>query len=870
MANADRITELYRGEIGKPAGQARGRERVHWLVAQARGRAVLDIGCSQGITSMLLARAGHEVLGVDIEEERIHYALADRERKPPEVRERLEFRLADATALDLPDDSFDSVVLGEVIEHLADPGLVLAEAARVVRPDGVVALTTPFGYAPHHDHRQTFFVDSLVRTMAPFLTLDSLEIVDGYLRAVARPGPMSAERCAGLVLAAQPQLESALVEQERFLWRLGRQRKRRIARLGRQVRSLRRRLRRAQRRARRLRRRLTAQRRTRWWRLGRALGRARKPKGLLALPRNTARALRRLPPPAPPAPKPPPRIPPEPEVRELVVTADAGAGVVPGSDLRVAVPEAQPLPDGPITRPHVRVATILDRFSALGFRYEWDQVAVGPDDWRAELEREPPALLFVESAWRGNGDLWAQAVVGLGPHRESFRELVEWCRARGIPTVFWTKEDPPHFNTFLPAAALFDQVLTTDLNRVGPYQEALGHESVSVLSFGVQPRIHNPVAVPGGRSHDVGFAGTYIGHKHPGRRAQMEAILDPAREFGLEIFTRVPPGQRAKFEWPEKYAPHIVGSLPYEQMVTVYKAFRLFLNVNTVVDSPTMCARRAFEVSATATPLLSGDSVALERVFGDLIAVARDADEAREQLATLLGDPEATARRGHAAMRHVMRDHTYAKRVDRILELAGIDAPAADEGSISVLLEVDVGVDPRATLADLAGQTRAADEVILVGPEASGDALRDAAREAGLARVVTGTPGANPRQAAAAAADAATGDLLATMRADARYGRHYLEDLALAFAYTDAAVVGKPAAAPEHTYSADLDPGALIARMSAIRDAISAPGRADEAATIGIALLTACAERGARCYAADPYSFEPAAAGAVAGAADEP
>ena len=76
----------------------------------------------------------------------------------------------------------------------------------------------------------------------------------------------------------------------------------------------------------------------------------------------------------------------------------------------VALP-ALTLPAGPIARPGLRVAVILDDFSRLGFHYEWNQVLVTPDDWRHELS-EQPDLLFVESAWRGNHGAWQFAMTG--------------------------------------------------------------------------------------------------------------------------------------------------------------------------------------------------------------------------------------------------------------------------------------------------------------------------------------------------------------------------------------------------------------------------------------------------------------------------
>src|ERR671925_376318 len=109
MTNADRISEVYRGEL-------------------------LDVGCSQGIASILCGRRGLRVLGVDNEEEQIEYARRDLAGEPPEVRERVRFEVGDARRLDLPDAAFDSVLLGEVLEHLDDPAPVLAEVSRVARP----------------------------------------------------------------------------------------------------------------------------------------------------------------------------------------------------------------------------------------------------------------------------------------------------------------------------------------------------------------------------------------------------------------------------------------------------------------------------------------------------------------------------------------------------------------------------------------------------------------------------------------------------------------------------------------------------------------------------------------------------------------
>ena len=67
-------------------------------------------------------------------------AAAERLAADDGVGERVEFVVGDAHALDLPAASFDAAVAHTLVSHVRDPLAVLAEAARVVRPGGSVAV----------------------------------------------------------------------------------------------------------------------------------------------------------------------------------------------------------------------------------------------------------------------------------------------------------------------------------------------------------------------------------------------------------------------------------------------------------------------------------------------------------------------------------------------------------------------------------------------------------------------------------------------------------------------------------------------------------------------------------------------------------
>jgi 2-polyprenyl-3-methyl-5-hydroxy-6-metoxy-1,4-benzoquinol methylase len=106
--------------------------------ARARARTplrVLDVGCGDAQLTAELARAGFDVLGIDVAEEPLRRA---RRRDP-----QLDVRLVGESDWQLDDASFDVVWAGETIEHVLDTIGWLSEVRRVLRSGGQVLLSTP-------------------------------------------------------------------------------------------------------------------------------------------------------------------------------------------------------------------------------------------------------------------------------------------------------------------------------------------------------------------------------------------------------------------------------------------------------------------------------------------------------------------------------------------------------------------------------------------------------------------------------------------------------------------------------------------------------------------------------------------------------
>jgi glycosyltransferase involved in cell wall biosynthesis/SAM-dependent methyltransferase len=176
----DQINQAYNGELGDEAGR-KARDRINWMCAQAQGETVLDIGCSQGITTLLLAREGFRTVGIDISEDAIAYARAEQQKELPSVAERIEFIWTDLSGLDAA-RQFDTVIMGEVLEHQAHTERFLKTAARHVKAGGVLVVTVPFGLHPFPDHKATIFPRDLIDILGDEFSVKNMEVQESYIR----------------------------------------------------------------------------------------------------------------------------------------------------------------------------------------------------------------------------------------------------------------------------------------------------------------------------------------------------------------------------------------------------------------------------------------------------------------------------------------------------------------------------------------------------------------------------------------------------------------------------------------------------------------------------------------------------------------
>jgi ubiquinone/menaquinone biosynthesis C-methylase UbiE len=155
----------------------------------APGASALDLGCGPGtVARILAARLGPSgaVLGLDASPGMLRLASA----KPPvPAGAPITYVQNSLAPLPVPDASFDIITGQQVIQFVPDPAAALAEARRVLRPDGLVGLTTWSGLADNPLFR------ALHEAIACFFGPAAAE-------RLGKPWSMSAEHLADLVADA--------------------------------------------------------------------------------------------------------------------------------------------------------------------------------------------------------------------------------------------------------------------------------------------------------------------------------------------------------------------------------------------------------------------------------------------------------------------------------------------------------------------------------------------------------------------------------------------------------------------------------------------------------------------------------------------
>ena len=330
-----------------------------------------------------------------------------------------------------------------------------------------------------------------------------------------------------------------------------------------------------------------------------------------------------------------------------------------------------------ITR-NYQVGCILDSFTHRCLSYELNLIPISYNNFLQELINTKIDFFIFESAWHGNNCEWSNKLINYDntDKNNKLTILINYLDSNNIPKILYNKEDPINFDYFKNLAACFDKpnnkIITTDISCINKYK-ALNITNVDSFGFCCQPIIHNPVSFTNDLLNII-FPCAYYGFKYPERCKEMISMIDKYYNL-VDIYDRQlifnKQSYQVKnlfntqnwFEFPKQYNNLIKGSLEYDQVLYLYKKYKLVMNANTITDSETMFSRRVIEAGSCGACVVSNNSVGMNKLLDGVVDYNN-----KDSVMKLLEDNEFRLKTSSSLYTKIMSNFTYKKLVDKFTE----------------------------------------------------------------------------------------------------------------------------------------------------------------------------------------------------------
>lgn len=524
-----------------------------------------------------------------------------------------------------------------------------------------------------------------------------------------------------------------------------------------------------------------------------------------------------------------------------------------------------------------RCLTILDEISEVNWSADFNCIRLNRTADNKQFREETYDFILIESAWIGNDSDWIYAFTSSGlehPHSKILVSKLIYLRENlDKPIIMVNKEDPMHFEKFLPIMKYADHIFTTGEEMVECYRQQTSAMTVTAMPFAADMTLTNPVGRIDEPQENLCFAGSYYGQGHDERVRQMNYLLEPITTFNGVIYDRQSANEDPIYRFPERFAPNIRPSVSFRTMAELYRRFRVFLNVNTIVSSPTMMARRVYELLACGTPVVSTPSRAMEEQFSGIVPIASNAAEACREVERLLADESHWWKTSQKGIREIALKHQYKHRAALMRSVVWGNTISDYRPLVSILITLDHPLFLNRIIECVHKQTYPrTDAIFSVREDIPAEELeRIENRLKGAPHIEQVTFLRHPIHMPLgtkmeAAISAARGEFFAVFDDRNWYLPNYLTDMILTFEFSNADVTGKSShpvwqnsgaalsltnPANQHKMTSYLNSSTLVGYTSWMRKLL--PETKDQAN--GFNILQATIECGAKLYSADHFNF---------------
>ena len=182
MDQMNQVYDVDYSETSKRMEETIG-ERIHWIIQNIIGNEVLDVGCSQGVVSILLGKNGKKVTGLDESTYAIKKANNYLAYQATNVQENVTFKKADFLLYPF-EDQFDTIILGEILEHITYIETFLKKAESITKENGRIIVITPFGFSPLLNQKRTFYLLDFLKMQNRELVIDKIKFFGKWVGVI--------------------------------------------------------------------------------------------------------------------------------------------------------------------------------------------------------------------------------------------------------------------------------------------------------------------------------------------------------------------------------------------------------------------------------------------------------------------------------------------------------------------------------------------------------------------------------------------------------------------------------------------------------------------------------------------------------------
>lgn len=247
------------------------------------------------------------------------------------------------------------------------------------------------------------------------------------------------------------------------------------------------------------------------------------------------------------------------------------------------------------------------------------------------------------------------------------RQALKRLRRDGVKTTMWFVEDFRLFTYWEAFAPLYDVFAVIQKEPFPEKLAAIGQENALYLPLAADPAVHRPLDLSPVDQRIYGAETSFMGAGYPNRRLAFAELLD----FGLGIFG-------SDWEGDAVLAPRVRLSgrrVTTEEAVKIFNAATVNLNLHSSVSAASLVSGgdfvnpRTFELAMCGAFQLVDRRELLPELFSeDELVQFGDMAELKEKLAFFLAHPEERAAYAARARERALRDHTYAARMERLLD----------------------------------------------------------------------------------------------------------------------------------------------------------------------------------------------------------